>query len=237
MISLEKVDASLTLRDHSYLAIRNAISEIDLYDESTDLRIDERSMACQLGVSRTPVREALTRLENEGFVEIQARKGVFLKRLTLEEIVDMIIVWAALESMAARLACERASSGEIGELRTIAAGYTSEGAKARIHEYSEANIHFHRKMMQLSKCRRLESTGEELFRHLRPVRRHAMQDTSRTEQSVVDHTNIIEAVSRRDAGLAGDLVRDHTLRLGDYIRRSWSHLRNDTKDPRGTHAS
>ena len=70
-------------------------------------------MPKQLGISRTPLREALARLEKDGLVSIAPRKGVYVVRKSLDEILDMIIAWAALESMAARLAATKASDREI----------------------------------------------------------------------------------------------------------------------------
>ena len=228
MIALQRVNATFTLKDHTYRVLREAILEQDIYDRQTNLRLDEREMAAQLGVSRTPLREALTRLENEGFVEIIARKGVYMRRRNIEEVVEMIIVWAALESMAARLACERATDSEIAELRTIGMEYTPEKAEAKLSEYSEANIEFHRTIMNLSKCPTLLRIAEELFTHLQPVRRKAMRDSTRTNRSVVDHMKIIESLQVRDADRASELVRDHTLRLGEYIRRTWKYFNADS---------
>ena len=62
--------------------------DMNIYDEATDLRLDERKLAEQLGISRTPVREALTRLEMDGFVEIQPRKGVFVRRKSMNEVLE-----------------------------------------------------------------------------------------------------------------------------------------------------
>ena len=227
LISLRPVEANTTLKDHTHRALRKAILDVDIYDRNTNLKLDERQLADGLGVSRTPLREALVRLEQEGLVEIRARKGVYMKRRGRDEVVEMITVWAALESMAARLACERASVKEIGCLRGIGERYTLEKAKAKLSEYSEANIEFHRMIVSLSRCRTLERYAQDLFDQLEPVRRSAMRDSSRTDRSVVDHSNIIEAISTRNADRAGDLVRDHTLRLGEYIRRSWHFLEGE----------
>ncbi|MCE2521813.1 MAG: GntR family transcriptional regulator [Rhodobacteraceae bacterium] len=224
VILLQPVASNTSLKDHTHRVLRKAILDVDIYDRSTELKLDERQLADGLGVSRTPLREALVRLEQEGLVEIRARKGVYLKRRGCDEVVEMVTVWAALESMAARLACERASDDDIGRLRRIGDKYTLEKAKAKLSEYSEANIEFHRMIMSMSKCAVLERHAEDLFDQLKPVRRGAMRDSSRTNRSVVDHSNIIEAISSRDFNRAGDLVRDHTLRLGEYIRRSWQFL-------------
>jgi DNA-binding GntR family transcriptional regulator len=136
----------------------------------------------------------------------------------------MITVWAALESMAARLACEQASSAEIARLRQIGTQFTKDNAKARLSEYSEANIEFHLCVLGLSKCQMLEDIAKGLFTHLKAVRRKALRDSSRADRSVVDHMNIIEAIEDRNAELACELVREHTFRLRDYIGRSWKFI-------------
>ena len=223
-IKLQPLDGTFSLKEHIYGVLKQSIMDLDIYDPETNLRMDERTLADQLGISRTPIREAIMRLEQEGFVEIQARRGVFIKRKSLEEILEMITVWAALESMAARLACTEASDDEIAELRRIGARYTKDKAKANISEYSEANIEFHLCILGLSKCAMLQQIAEGLFTHLKAVRRKGMADTARADRSVVDHMNIIEAIEDRNADLASDLVREHTLRLHEYIRRSWKHI-------------
>ena len=96
-----------------------------------------------------------------------------------------------------------------------------------ISEYSEANIAFHLCILRMSKCSMLQEIAEGLFTHLKAVRRKGMEDTARADRSVVDHMNIIQAIEDRDAELASDLVREHTFRLHDYIRRSWKYIGGD----------
>ncbi|HUF57050.1 MAG TPA: GntR family transcriptional regulator [Thermohalobaculum sp.] len=223
-LNLKPVDGSFSLKEHIYEVLKNSVMELDIYDADTNLRMDERTLAEQLGISRTPIREAIMRLEQEGFVEIQPRRGVYIRRKTLDEILEMVTVWAALESMAARLACTEASDEEIAELRRIGTAFTAGGAKARINEYSEVNIEFHLHILRMSKCRMLEELAAGLFTHLKAVRRKAATDTGRADRSVVDHMAVIEAIETRDADLAARLVREHTLRLHDYLRRSWAFI-------------
>lgn len=223
-VKLERVAINFTLKDHIYDALRSAILEMDIYEPDADLRLDERKIADQLGVSRTPIREALARLEQDGFVEIQPRKGVFVRRKSLDEVLEMVVVWAALESMAARLAVERASDAEFRALRRFALKACEDGEGARLAEYSDKNIAFHQRILELSKCGLLLSTANDLFMHMHAVRRRAMGEGDRMRRSVVDHMNIIEALESRDADLASRLVREHSLRLHDHIRRTWLKL-------------
>lgn len=229
-IRLRPVDANFTLKDHIYGVLRNAILEMDIYDPKTDLRLDERRLAQRLGISRTPIREALVRLEQEGFVSIRPRKGVYVLRKSLDQILEMITVWAALESMAARLGAERASDSEIASLRKIASRYTKDDASAHIAEYSENNIQFHQRILELSRCPMLKTIADGLFLHMRAVRARAMTERDRTKRSVVDHMHIIEAIEARDPDLASDQVREHTMRLHDHVRRTWSRLETQQQD-------
>lgn len=226
---LKPIPSSFTLKDHIHEVLQAAIIDMNIYDDDTDLRLDERKMAAQLGISRTPIREALVRLEQDGFVEIQPRKGVFVRRKSLQEVLEMIVAWAALESMAARLVTENASDSELNSLRRMAAKHSASTSRADIEEYSEANIKFHQRILELSKCSLLKNMADGLFLHMHAVRRRAMGESDRAQRSVVDHMGIIKALETRDADLASQLVREHTMRLHDHIDSTWSKLENQTK--------
>ena len=227
---LKPIPSSFTLKDHIHEVLQAAIIDMNIYDDDTDLRLDERKMAAQLGISRTPIREALVRLEQDGFVEIQPRKGVFVRRKSLQEVLEMIVVWAALESMAARLVTENASDGELNSLRKMAAKHSASTSRADIEEYSEANIKFHQRILELSKCSMLKNMADGLFLHMHAVRRRAMGESDRAQRSVVDHMGIIKALEARDADLASQLVREHTMRLHDHIDSTWTKLEKQTKN-------
>lgn len=229
-LNLEPVTASVSLKDHIYHALKESILALDIYGPETTLRMDERRLAERLGVSRTPVREALMRLEQEGFVETRARRGVFIKRKSLAEILEMITVWAALESMAARLACTQASDAEIAGLRVLAAGFSADEARERIDEYSEANVAFHLAILRLSKCTLLQEIAEGLFTHLGAVRRKGMTDRTRAAPSVADHMAIVAAIEARDGDTAAELVRAHTMRLGAWLAERWPHITGEMAD-------
>lgn len=224
--SLRPVTANFSLKDHTYTVLRAAIMEMDIYGENIDLRLDERKLAERLAISRTPIREALVRLEQEGFVSIQARKGVFVRKKSLEEVLEMVVVWAALESMAARLVTEKASDKEISSLRKLGVKHSDDTGRADIAEYSEANIKFHQRILELSGCVLLKTTADGLLQHMHAVRKRAMNEGDRISRSVVDHMAIIEAIEHRERDLASMLVRDHTMKLHEHIRKSWMSLSN-----------
>ena len=230
---LSPIASNFTLKDHVYEKLKDAITKLDIYDDATELRLDERTLADQLGISRTPLREAIARLERDGLVEVVPRKGVYVLRKSMDEILEMIIAWAALESMAARLATEYASDKEIASLRGIAAKYNDGTLNTRISEYSDDNIRFHQRILEISKCALLGQMAAGLFLHMQAIRLRAMKEGNRVQRSVVDHAEIIEALEARDADLAAQLVREHTMRLHEHVRRTWSQLEQAAKAANG----
>jgi DNA-binding GntR family transcriptional regulator len=110
---------STSLRDQAYALLKDAIANTDIYGERQPLRLDERELMQALGVSRTPIREALSILEQEGFVRTVPRRGIFIVRKSKRAIIEMIQMWAALESMSARLATLYAADQEIAKLRHL----------------------------------------------------------------------------------------------------------------------
>ena len=204
----------------TYAALRNAFLAMDVYHSDADLRLDEKRLASDLGVSRTPVREALARLEHEGLVRIVPRRGAYLVRKSKAEIIEMITVWAALEGMAARLTCERASDAEIGALRAPFTAFEDGGVRARLNEYSAANLRFHQRIIELAHSSLIETMARSLLVHVRAIRGRTIAEDDRAERSIVDHMHIIEALEVRDAVLSEQLVRDHALHLAKHVERT-----------------
>lgn len=218
------LEPSKALKTRVYEALKELIGHMDIYSSKDLIRLDERALGEQLGVSRTPVREAISRLEQEGIVHNIARRGAFLVRKKKQEILDIVDVWAALESMAARLATSRASDDEIAQLRKNFTSYDGEDARTHIDEYSDTNIEFHQTIIRLAKSELIAQMADQLFFHMRAIRASTIKDRDRVAQSVMDHTRIIEAIEERDAYHAEQLVRDHALELAKHIERYVDYL-------------
>ena len=129
----------------------------------------------------------------------------------------MILAWAALESMAARLVTEVASDEEIGTLRKIVSKVDKDELSAHLDEYSEINIKFHQTILELSQSQQLFKMADEILMHVRAIRARTIGEGDRAKKSVVDHMHIIEAIEARDADLAARLVREHTLKLREHV--------------------
>ena len=224
-VALHPVDSNSVLKDKVYDALKDAIASMNIYSDTEPPKLDERQLAEQLGVSRTPVREALARLEQEGFVAMIPRRGAFVVRNSKQEILEMIHVWAALESMAARMITERASDKAIVQLREMFATFTDDGEiRAHIDEYSETNIEFHQALISMCGCELIKEITDNLFLHMRAIRTRSMGERDRAAQSIIDHMRIIRALESRDATLAEQLVREHAMNLADHIKQYVDYL-------------
>jgi DNA-binding GntR family transcriptional regulator len=223
-LAVQPLDVTFSLKDRIYEALKETIAGMNIYEGTGEPRLDERQLCEDLGVSRTPVREAIARLEQEGLVRIVPRRGVFVARKTKSEILEMITVWAALESMAARLITENATDKEIASLRTLFATVKDHTSRADIDEYSDLNISFHQAIIALSQCQLLATMTETLFIHMRAIRARTIGENDRAQRSIIDHMNIIKALEDRDADLAERLSREHTLGLAAHVEKNVTYL-------------
>src|SRR4029078_1436242 len=116
-IAIVRIAPETSFKNKAYEALKEAILKMDIYATPDPVMLDERALSERLGVSRTPIREAIAMLEQDGFVKTVPRPGIVRGRKTTVEIVDMIRAWAALESMAARLITTTARKKDISALR------------------------------------------------------------------------------------------------------------------------
>src|SRR5437899_4708534 len=166
----------------------------------------------------------MAQLEREGFVRSVPRRGIYVVRKTKAEVIELITAWAALESMAARLITQTASDEEIATLRKMFARFDNGELHARLDEYSEVNIEFHQSIIRMSRNRMLNDLAENLFTHMRMIRRKTIGEEDRADRSIRDHLNIIQALEARDTERAEDLVRNHALGLAEHVGRHADHL-------------
>jgi DNA-binding GntR family transcriptional regulator len=223
-LAIAPIDTSFSFKNKAYAALKNVIVSMDIYRSRSDIRLDERQLAQDFGISRTPVREAMAQLEREGFVRSVPRRGIYVVRKTKAEVIEMITAWAALESMAARLITERASDKDIAALRKMFATFEDGQLRAHLDEYSEVNIEFHQTIIKLSGNSVLIDLAENLFTHMRMIRRKTIVEQDRVERSVRDHSNIIAALEARDTARAEELVRNHALGLADHVAKYADYL-------------
>jgi DNA-binding GntR family transcriptional regulator len=222
--ALGPIEVAPSFKHKAYTALKNAIVAMDIYRSRDEIRLDERKLAQDFGISRTPVREAMAQLESEGFVRSVPRRGIFVVRKTKREVIELITAWAALESMAARLITENALDDDIRSLRRMFASFIDGKVLANLDEYSEVNIEFHQSIIRMSHNHVLIDMAENLFTHMRMIRRKTIVERDRADRSIRDHMQIIESLEKRDTARAEKLVRDHALGLADHVARFADYL-------------
>ncbi|MGE3990226.1 GntR family transcriptional regulator [Pseudorhodoplanes sp.] len=222
-LAIEPIDTSFSFKNKAYAALKNVIVSMDIYRSRSDIRLDERQLAQDFGISRTPVREAMAQLEREGFVRSVPRRGVYVVRKTRKEVIELITAWAALEGMAARLITQNANA-DVTTLRDMFATFVDGELRAHLDEYSEVNIEFHQTIIRMSGNSVLIDLAENLFTHMRMIRRKTIVERDRVDRSIRDHMNIIEALEARDTARAEALVRDHALGLAEHVAQYADYL-------------
>jgi len=215
-LHVEPLGVNVSLRVLAYDALKKAIMNMDIYGSDQPIRLDERQLSAELGVSRTPIREAITLLEQEGFVRSVPRRGIFVVRKTKAQILELIALWAAIESMAARLAATRASDKDLQQLKRV---YGTDEAEDDVSEYSQKNVAFHQAIIRLGGNRQIMDLSDNLILHMRAIRAVSIRQEGRYETSRREHAGIIEALEKRDAERAERLVREHTLGLAVHVER------------------
>ncbi len=214
-----------SFKSQAYTALKNAIASMDVYRSRAEIRLDERRLAHEFGISRTPVREAMAQLEREGFIRSVPRRGVYVVRKTRREVIELITAWAALESMAARLITETADRRRHRfAARSMFATFENGAVRAHLDEYSEINIGFHQTIIRMSGNSMLINLAENLFTHMRMIRRKTIGEKDRADRSIRDHMHIIEALEARDTLRAETLVRDHALGLAEHVAKYADYL-------------
>ena len=216
-VEMAPIASHVTLRDRAYESLKNAIGAMDIYHHNEEVRLDERKLSHELGISRTPVREALNILQQQGLVRSEARRGVFVIRKSKREIIDMVYSCAALESMAARLACERATDEQIGSLHGILAQSNTDHSRDLASEYFVLNIEFHRQIVSLAQCSVIKNLMDGLFIHLHSIRDTSFAQDRWLSKAAAAYTAIIEALEVRDADAADRMIRAHALVSVEHI--------------------
>jgi DNA-binding GntR family transcriptional regulator len=223
-VALAPLADTSTFAERAYVALKDVILSLNVYERAGDVRLDERALAQDLGISRTPVREAMAQLEREGFVRSVPRRGIYVVRKTKQEVVELITAWAALEGMAARLITLKAADQDISKLRRMFTTFENGQLHAKLDEYSQVNIEFHQSIIRMSENRVLIDLAENLFAHMRMIRRKTIGEQDRADRSIRDHMTIIEALETRATNRAEALVRDHALGLAEHVAKYADYL-------------
>jgi DNA-binding GntR family transcriptional regulator len=184
-------------------------------------QVQIEQLMSRFAVSRTPVREALQQLGISGLIEVLPKRGTFVARVGIPELIQMFEVMAELEAMCARLAARRASMGALDEIRAALVACEREAVVEDANAYYYANELFHSLIYQACVNPFLVQQTLTLKNRLKPYRRLQLRMRNRIQQSLDEHRQIVRALEQGDAEGAAHAAREHVLiqgqRFTDFI--------------------
>lgn len=201
-----KLDSYKPLREIVFESLREAIINADLKPGE---RLMEIQLAERMGVSRTPVREAIRKLELEGFVVMVPRKGAFVAGLSLKDIAELFEIRGALEGLAAELAAERINEEELEELERCLFQIAECIESGDIEQIIEIDTLFHATLFKASRNVRLVQIVNNLREQIHRYRMRSLAYPGRAREALEEHKEIVEALSERNVGLANRLALQH----------------------------
>ena len=174
-------------------------------------RLDEAMLAGQLGISRTPLREAIKVLGAEGLVDARPRKGCFVTELTLQDLEEIFPIMAILEG---RVACEVAAKRTPLQLKSLDALHAKlerRAAAEDVNGYYETNYLFHDYMQECAGNRWLQTVIGDLRKLMKLSRHHSLRLEGRLGASLAEHRALMKALHSQDSDAAEEIMRDHLL--------------------------
>ncbi len=202
----------LSLRGKVFQSIRDDILK-GKYEENEELR--ESTLGKELGVSRTPVREALRQLELEGLVKIIPNKGAYVTGITGKDVSDIYVIRSLLEGLCARWATEHITEEQIDKLEEIIllSEYHVNKKKELASQVTKLDGEFHEVLYEASNSRILEHVLSDFHNYVQSARKMSVTKQDRAEKSIAEHKEILQAIKEKDADRAEKLANEHVMNV------------------------
>jgi len=182
-------------------------------------RLMEIKLADQLGVSRTPVREAIRKLELEGLVVMEPRKGAYVSDISFKDIIDTLEVREALETFAVKLAVEKNKVEDISEIEKLNLSFQDAYKNENVKKMVEYDTEIHKAIIRLSENRKLIAFMEELNEIMQRFRLIFFNETYNPERIDQEHQDVIKAIKDKDMEKAQNAMRNHLRTLKEDIKK------------------
>ncbi len=209
-----KINEYLPLRDIVFQTLRNAIITGELQPGE---RLMETQLGEKLGVSRTPIREAIRKLELEGLVVMVPRKGAQVAQFTEKDIQDVLEVRAALEALAARLACKRMDDRAFLKLQLAIAEYSYAAKNKDLETMIEKDVEFHDIICSATQNDKLIQIFNNLKEQVNRYRITYLKNVEDSETVEAEHKAILEALKNKEEDVASRLATKHIHTQCDSI--------------------
>ena len=205
-MKLNRIPKVISYKEKAYNEIKSAISNTII--TANDI-LNERSLANDLGISRTPIREALQLLENEGWVVTEPCKGTRVKEITIDDIREVYEMRLALEPYAIKLAIKNITKNELDQLRKISESQLQLCAGIHPENFTEADMNFHMSISAISKNSRLINTINSFMDIMGMYIIRTIKNDNRYIDAAKEHIDIIDAVLKKDVLSAEKAVASH----------------------------
>lgn len=200
------MDAYLPLRDVVFNTLREAILKGELQPGE---RLMEIQLAQKLGVSRTPIREAIRMLEQEGLAITMPRKGAEVAGMTLKDMEDVLEVREALDELAARTACVKMSDEELEKLRLMKEAFVQSMKSGDVKQIAEADVRFHDVIYQATDNAKLVTLLSNIRQQMYRYRVEYLKDAENYPALVKEHEDIVHAIEERNQELVAQAMGRH----------------------------
>ena len=214
----QEVTDKYSLRGRVFSKIRADILS-GKYKDHEELK--EVAIGEELGVSRTPVREAFRQLELEGLIQIVPNKGAYVTGITAKDVQDIYMIRSLLEGLCARWATEHITEEQLEELEEIIflSEFHSRRYASSADQVTELDGRFHRVLYEASQSRMLSHVLTDFHRYSLMARRSSMVSEERARKSIREHKQILRAIRDNDSNLAEQLANEHVLHVMQNLRR------------------
>ncbi|MBD5096417.1 MAG: GntR family transcriptional regulator [Lachnospiraceae bacterium] len=217
------IDEYLPLREVVFRALRNAIVQGEFQPGE---RLMEVTIANKLGVSRTPVREAIRMLELEGLVVMIPRKGAEVANITVKDLKDALEVRMAIEALSVRLTCERIDEKGKEELKQVCIAFREAINSKLVPAIVEADEAFHNTIYKLSQNPRLINIAQNLREQVYRYRVEYVKDFSYHDNLVTEHDQITNAILLGDANTAERIMNEHIYNQEQIVIKNVTNKNN-----------
>lgn len=204
----DEVTDKYSLRGRVFHRIREDILS-GKYKEHEELK--EVAIGEELGVSRTPVREAFRQLELEGLIQMIPNKGAYVTGITTQDVRDIYMIRSYMEGLCARWAAEKISKEQLAEMEENIFLSEFHASKGHLEQMAELDNRFHEILYEACDSKMLEHLLRDFHQYVLRVRRKTLAENTRSSQSNKEHRRIMEAIRERDGERAEKLANQHIV--------------------------
>ncbi len=212
-----KADEYIPLRDVVFKTLRKAILTGELKPGE---RLMEIHLANRMGVSRTPIREAIRMLELEGLVTMIPRRGAEVSQITFKGLEDVLEVRGALDRLAIELACDRISPQQLSDLKDAMLHFEKSIKTKNEKKIAKADVEFHDIIVEAGGNEKLAQMVYNLSEQVYRYRYECLKDASLHEELIAEHRKMYESIEKKDKIRAAEAVRLHIEKQKESIIRN-----------------